>query len=346
MSDVSARPRPTMLRSLWASISAVTVKESRWRMRGRRAYVIVTVYVALLALLVFSCQGSPDQSLPRGFDGEPSAPPGIVSITAASLVGQTIFTLVLVVQMLLTLLLAPALSSGAISMEREKQTLELLITTPVSTLGLVIGKLVSSLGYVFLLTLASIPLMSLVFAFGGIAPEDVVRAYLLLFAVAIGTGAIGLFMSALIKRTQIATALSYVIVFMLTLGAWIIHTWLLVASISFVGDRIEQRSPPEAILLLNPFVAIVDLSCTAIPDSYFATCGYIATIGNHDLENPADLPRDAFWPRSGAAFILLGGGLTLLATQLIAPSRRLRRLRRLRPRRDGLAAAEPPPATG
>jgi len=81
---------------------------------------------------------------------------------ASAGIGQTIFGVILVLQTLLTLLLAPALTSGALSMEREKQTLELLITTPVSTLGLVVGKLVSSLAYVVILVLASIPLMSVV----------------------------------------------------------------------------------------------------------------------------------------------------------------------------------------
>ena len=43
------------------------------------------------------------------------------------------------------LVLAPAFTTGAISLEREKQTLDLLVTTPLSTLGMVIGKLFSAL---------------------------------------------------------------------------------------------------------------------------------------------------------------------------------------------------------
>ena len=37
--------------------------------------------------------------------------------------------------------LAPALTAGAISLEREKQTLDLLVVTPISSLAIVIGKL-------------------------------------------------------------------------------------------------------------------------------------------------------------------------------------------------------------
>lgn len=314
---------PTAARNLWASISAVIAKETRWRMRGRRAFVILTVYVLLLALLVFAVQRNVEQAL--AWNLESGMPPsGFASSSVSTAIGQAVFSLIVAMQTLLTLLLAPALTSGAISMEREKQTLDLLVTTPVSTLGMVIGKLISSLAFVVLLILASIPMMSLVFAFGGIAPDDVGRAYVMLFAIAFGTGALGLFMSALTKRTQIATALSYVIVFMLTIGSLILHTYMLASSAVFERGTVEYRTPPEALLWLNPIVAGVDLGCTAIPETYGATCRYIGTVMDQEFD-PVRPPRDAFWPRSAAAFVILGVGLTVASTQLIAPSRRIRR---------------------
>ncbi len=315
---------PTALQSLWASITAVIAKETRWRMRGRRAFAIVTIYLALLALLVFVVyQVMYDRALMGStFDLE-FRPSDLVSGSVSARIGQAIFSAILVVQMTLTMLLAPALTAGSISMEREKQTLELLITTPISTLGMVVGKLISSLAYVFLLIVASVPLMSIVFAFGGIAPDDVVRAYVLLFAVGFGIGSIGQFMSALLKRTGAATALSYLIVFVLTVGALILHTYWLASSRPMDRPAAAERSAPEAFLWLNPVIAVVDLGCTAIPDSYGFTCSYISTVTGQRLD-PATPPRDAFWPRSAAAFLLLGTGLTLATTQLIAPSRRLR----------------------
>ena len=64
--------------------------------------------------------------------------------------------------------LAPAFTSGAISLEREKQTLDMLAATPISSLAIVVGKLFSALAYVFLLIAASIPLTAIVFVFGGV----------------------------------------------------------------------------------------------------------------------------------------------------------------------------------
>ena len=325
---------PTVLRTMWASMSALFAKESRWRMRGRRAFVIMTIYVAVLAVLVlFVYRGMYDRAQFESTLVGGLAPAEFVSGSLSLQIGQSVFTTILIVQTLLTIMLAPALTSGSISMEREKQTLELLITTPVSTLGMVIGKLISSLAFVFLLVLASVPLMSVVFVFGGIAPDDVVRAYVLLFAVTFGIGSIGLFMSALVKRTQIATALSYVAVFLLAFGSLALHTWMYVSSQPFDFEgRVDERHAPEALLWLSPIVADVDLLCTAIPEG--STCSYSATVTGQNSDNP-DQPvspaRDAFWPKSALAFIALGIGLTLLTTQWIAPSRRVWRRRRTQP---------------
>lgn len=325
---------PGAVRSFWASISAVGARESRWRMRGRRAFVVVTIYVTLVSLLVYAVyQFMYDQALMQARFGSDGLSVDFVSGTVSAQIGQAIFGAILVLQTVLTIMVAPALTSGAISVEREKQTLELLITTPVSTLGLVVGKLFSSLAYVFLLIAASVPLMSIVFAFGGLAPEDLVRAYVLLVAVAFGIGSIGLVMSALVQRTQIATALSYLVVLGLTIGTLALHTYWMASTTEEDGGfprGLRTHHAPEAILWLNPLAADLDVVCTGTPESYGFTCSYISLITRREVDAANPL-RDAFWPASAASFLVLGTALTLLTTQLIAPSRRLRRRNRAAP---------------
>ncbi len=171
-------------------------------------------------------------------------------------------------------MLAPAFTTGAISLEREKQTIDMLVTTPLSTLGMVIGKLFSALSYVFLLIIASLPLASLVFVFGGVGPEDLIRAYGFLFALAFGMGAIGLFVSALVKRTQTATVVTFVIVLVLSIGTAALHQFWQMASRSTSTSTIlvsSRGKAPEALLWLNPFVADTDMICATAPDSYHAS---------------------------------------------------------------------------
>jgi len=267
--------------NFWAGISAVGIKELRGRMRGRRAFVVVTIYLALLSLLAFAVyiylkQTAVVTSNTTIIDpGRPGMPfPGEGNVTASgtalsAAIGHAMFGALLAVETLLIMVLAPAFTTGAISLEREKQTLDLLVTTPLSTLGMVVGKLISALSYVFLLIIASIPLASLVFVFGAVGPEDLVRGYLVLFAVAFGMGALGLFISALTKRTQTATVLTYVLVLTLTVGTVALHQFWLVAARrpSSSGLVVTTRpfNAPEALLYLNPFAADADLVCTTAP---------------------------------------------------------------------------------
>jgi ABC-type transport system involved in multi-copper enzyme maturation permease subunit len=363
------------IRRFWAGVSAVGTKELRGRMRGRRAFVILTIYLLLLSLFAFAIYHYLKQQAALGTSGfgpMPGMPdmdwgwyPGM-SGTATALsanIGHGIFGGLLLVETLLIVVLAPALTSGAISLEREKQTIDMLVTTPLSTLGMVIGKLLSALTYVFLLILASVPLASLVFVFGGVGPEDLVRGYALLFAVAFGMGAIGLFISALVRRTQTAIVATFVTVLVLAIGTIGVHEFWKVASRPAPTGRIvvaqKPHQAPEAALWLNPFVADLDLVCTTAPGAYHPACTYMSSVtgkpyfGSADVpvfgwgEEPAVLPgpfgrdampapipntesltagfpRDTFWPKSAAAFLGLGLVLTLLSAQLVAPTRRLR----------------------
>jgi ABC-type transport system involved in multi-copper enzyme maturation permease subunit len=386
----------------WSGISAVSIKELRGRMRGRRAFVVLTIYLLLLGLFAFAIYVYLKQQAatatinnggffpPPDFGGFPGSGQTLGNGTALSAgIGHGIFGGLLILETLLVLVLAPAFTTGAISLEREKQTLDLLVTTPLSTLGMVIGKLFSALIYVFLLIIASVPLASLVFVFGAVGPDDLVRAYLFLFALAFGMGALGLFVSALVRRTQTATVFTFVLVLVLSIGTAAAHQFWQVAArstSSSSGLLLTTRSgrAPEALLWLNPFVADLDMVCATAPDTYHVSCEYVSSVtgrpyfgsptntqtfpgikgvqpgpvrgvvvndvnvgvssargscvipdANGDcfdgsMINPTNqalsfgFPRDTFWPKSATAFLVLGVVLTLLAAQLVSPTRRLR----------------------
>ncbi len=322
------RRRRGRARVVWTTLRAVLDRELRGRMRGRRAFVVATVFVGLLGLISLGLyhllyEGAIVEARwrlgPLPIDALPA---DVISGPASVRIGQALFGGLLGVLTVLTLMVAPALTSGAISSERERQTLELLVTTPISTLGMLTAKLVGSLAYVLLLIVASMPLMGIVFAFGGIAPEDVARAYVMVLAIAFGMGALGLFLSSLIGRTQIATVASYIVVLVLTIGMFALHTWLWAASARGEPEgAVRDRHAPEVLLWLNPIVADADILCTAIPDA--GLCAYTNLVMGLPEDAP-NLPRDALWPRVAIAFVVTGSVLTLMATQLISPSRRLR----------------------
>jgi ABC-type transport system involved in multi-copper enzyme maturation permease subunit len=282
-------------------IGAVTSKELRGRMRGWRAFVALTIYVALLAaftvLVYFAARRG-------GLGGTPGTP------FIAAGVGQTIFEVLMVVQTILVVFLAPAFTSGAISLEREKQTLDLLAATPVPTLAIVLGKLAAALAFVLILILASIPLVAVVFVFGGVAPDDIVRGYAVLLAAGFGFGCVGLALSSITRRTQAATVLTWLMVLALTLGSvTVFYLWHMIATpgasqgpnMAFpvpapaVGPAVDMPGgatdstgfatatpapsteakvpgPPEWLLWLNPGVAMGDVICGVTQNAYGYEC--------------------------------------------------------------------------
>jgi ABC-type transport system involved in multi-copper enzyme maturation permease subunit len=325
-----------------SGLTAIGVKELRGRMRGKRAFIAVTVYLVLLGGFAWMVDIIAEQAFRSNFGGQVAY--------ASAAIGKSVFTALLFLETLLVTVLAPAYTAGAISTEREKQTLDLLTATPISSRAIVMGKLLSALSYVFVLVLASIPLSALVFMFGGVAPDDVLRGYVVLIATAIGLGSLALFFSAIVKRTQAATVLSYVTVLGLTLGCGFIFIFW--SAFSTPGGRFNRDigRPPEALLYLNPFVAQVDVLCGA-EGQEGGFCGFIGSVtgrptgafdtssggvprgANPRFNSTSDVDtassdalfesgpiRDTYWPRSVLAWLLVAALFTGLSVRFVRPS--------------------------
>jgi ABC-type transport system involved in multi-copper enzyme maturation permease subunit len=278
------RPRPNPVRAIRngvGGITAVGVKELRGRVRGRRAFVVLTFYLVFLGLFAWAWELVAE----RAYVQNASLQGGAAAFASAQ-VGQEVFGALVLVETLLVVFLAPAFTSGAISLEREKQTLDMLTATPISSFAIVVGKLFSALAYVFLLIAASIPLTAIVFVFGGVGPDDVVRAYTVLIVSAIGLGSMGLFISAVMQRTQGATVVTFFAVLFLSLGTLFgVLFWNTMANVSGSGlatgtgvGPIKGRAP-EALLWLNPFAAQYDVICGS-SDGYGGWCGRLNTVTN------------------------------------------------------------------
>jgi ABC-type transport system involved in multi-copper enzyme maturation permease subunit len=255
--------RPSLAREFGASVVTILSRELRGRFRGRRAFVVLTLYLAVLALIAYGAYTvqapnaralSDGTSDPSGFGG------GLGMANASASIGQAIFSLLSVFQLLLVAFIAPAFTAGAISLEREKQTLDLLVTTPMRPGAIVVGKLLAALAFVFLMIVAAIPVSALVLMYGGATIDDILRQQLILFVTAVGFGAIGVFYSALVRRTQAATVLTYSTMLILVIGtllAW--RFWTQVATNDPSNQFAEIRRAPEQLLWVNPAVAMIEV---------------------------------------------------------------------------------------
>ncbi|MBO7401500.1 MAG: hypothetical protein J6U10_00760 [Lachnospiraceae bacterium] len=147
-----------------------------------------------------------------------------VSFSAASYspLDNTVFTVFFIVlgfmEFGFILLTVPAVTSGAITMEREKQTFDVLLTTSLTTRQIIWGKYWASLAQVILLIISGFPVFALVFMYGGVTFFQAFGVLLTLLLLTMYISAIGLFFSAKMKKTIVATVLTYVILLVLMFG--------------------------------------------------------------------------------------------------------------------------------
>lgn len=335
-------PRPSAVREFGTSVVTIMVKELRSRMRGRRAFIVLTVYLSILALITYGVYVVVAPNA-RGITGGGF---GGGQANASALIGQSIFTLLSIFQLILVSFIAPAFTAGQISLEREKQTLDLLISTPMRPGAIVIGKLAAALAFVVLMIVAAVPITAIVLMYGGASVDDIVRQQVVLLATALVLGAIGLFFSALLKRTQAATVLTYISLLVLTLGTTMLFIfWTVVANQSENGFGVgPPERAPEQIMYVNPGIAMLDVVANTEPGGGGGISGMLAQLrgdaisfnpGNGECVGDGCQPVDAFgnpiadaastnsgywWPRVVITFVIIAAVLTFAATRLVVPA--------------------------
>lgn len=120
-----------------------------------------------------------------------------------------LYIFVAVVEFVLLLFIVPALTAGAISGERERQTLNMLLTTNLTPRDIVLGKLGASLSNILLMIVSSFPILALGFIYGGVAWKDIVLLLISYGMTAILLGCIGVCCSAIFRKSTVATVASY-----------------------------------------------------------------------------------------------------------------------------------------
>ncbi len=178
----------------------VLVKEIRSRMRGSRAFILITIYLILLSGLV--------GAIYVGFISLNNSPMSVMSMNKT--VGQTIFWVVAGLELCMICFIAPGLTAGTISGERERQTYDILRTTLLSERALIFGKLSASLVFLVLLLTIAFPFQALAYFFGGITIEELLISFAMLLVTALAYCCIGVFISSLSRRVTSSTVISYI----------------------------------------------------------------------------------------------------------------------------------------
>lgn len=174
----------------------VLSRELLVNLRSHRAFILQLIYAGALALAVLIVW-------PQADNGRIGA-----SVSAA----RQLFDLFFFGQFLLVALVAPTFAAGSITGEKERKTYELLLASPLKPSWIVVGKLTSSLTYLVILLVSSLPMMILGYLLGGILLSEVARAYMVLILAAGTFGLISVACSSFFSRTSSALLVSYLII--------------------------------------------------------------------------------------------------------------------------------------
>ena len=233
MSFVSALP----------PLNPVLARELKQRMRGRHVWLVLTLYLTVLAVILrWVYVAAARDSFNGGID-----------LLASATAGRAIFQWLLFFMLLLVCFIVPGLTAGAISGERERQTMVALQITLLRPRSIVAGKLLASLAFVVLLIIASLPLVSVPFLVGGVSLGEVAKGMWMVLATAVTLACLTLACSAVLRRTQAATVVAYGLTLALVLGT------LMVYGAQQIPRSSGTPRPRPWILALNPFAATADV---------------------------------------------------------------------------------------
>jgi ABC-type transport system involved in multi-copper enzyme maturation permease subunit len=174
----------------------VLTRELLVTLRSPRAFVLQMMYVCALGALVYFYW-------PAGEQGGHQVSPGVA---------KRLFDIFFLGQFFLVALMAPTFASGSITGEKERKTYELLLASPLRPNTILVGKLLSSLSYLVVLIVSSLPLMILCYLLGGLLLSEISRGYLVLILAAGTFGLLSVACSSYFRRTSSALVVSYLVI--------------------------------------------------------------------------------------------------------------------------------------
>lgn len=177
------------------------------------------------------------------------------SVQFASVI-QT-YSTVAFIEFAMFMLLIPAITAGSISGEKERKTLDLLLTSRMTPVSIVLGKLQVSLNLVRILAVSSIPVLSLVFVFGGIRIRDLLFMLAALLISGFFAGSLGILFSTISRKTTTATVFSYGSLIALIFGSYGVMALLQYLDTNNIGNFSNGIGKGIYVLLINPAVTFI-----------------------------------------------------------------------------------------
>ena len=214
--------------------------------KRRRDLFIRCIYLGLLVGLVLVAILS---------SGDASSSTDLSTLAKTS---SKIFQQMSYLQLGLVALLAPIFTAGAITQEKDSQTYDILLATPLSNGQIVLGSLMSRLFFIVALLVSGIPIFSITQIFGGVAIRSIVLSFGIATATAFMTGALAMAIATFKVGTR-RTIFSFYLFIVAYLGSMIVLDTFsqfhpIIGVDAHTGAAIAAKT--SWLTGLNPFLAL------------------------------------------------------------------------------------------
>jgi len=172
----------------------IFVRELVAHARRPRTYVFQSVFLALLVLVLI-----------------PLWPPSGQQRSGAEIAetGGLIFEFGGYLQVILLALLAPATTANAITLEKDKKTLDVLLLSDAGPFAIVWGKFLSRLFNLAFLLFLTVPLLFALLTLGGVSAKAILVQFSILLAFAVFGAGLGVLLSTILAKTSSVLMIGY-----------------------------------------------------------------------------------------------------------------------------------------
>src|SRR5439155_15768105 len=175
-----------------------------------RYIVLRCLYATALLLVMYWTYASYLESL-RGWAGQRYTPTPVLRQSQAAALASTFFYSFMKVQFLALIFFTPAFAAGAIAEEKERKTMEFLLSTDLHNREIVLSKLVSRLGSLALLVVTGLPILCILQFMGGVDPNLVLAGFAVTGLTMVSLASVSILTSVYAKKPRTAIVASYLI---------------------------------------------------------------------------------------------------------------------------------------
>jgi ABC-type transport system involved in multi-copper enzyme maturation permease subunit len=240
-------------------LAALVRRELLTTLRLRRTWFAMAVLVFILSVFA-----------------EDQFPSGEYSLNVMAQQSRTFFVFMVMGLYMSCLMFVPGLAATAVTVERERQTYDLVRTSLLTPLAFITGKLLNALGVFLLLIVAALPLLGFVFFMVGVDVYAITAATAITFSTAFALAAAGLMCSVVMRSTVRAVTASYVcMIFIMGIH---IGIGAMILGIIFRSAAMFQ-SLSFMVFMVPAFVLGRTIAGTPLLEYAAATTGYLIVLG-------------------------------------------------------------------